>query len=782
MMSAPQAALVSAIAAMDFARAQPTSTEREQAEAVAGWLEGEALYRVNRSADAAPVIASALKQAEAVASGTKLQGDLLKARGSVEAAQGRVQPALLDFQQAFRVYQRAGVTRGQAMMLQDIGAIYSDAHDYEHTISYYRQSSELYSGDPALTLTAHNNIGEVYLGLHNDDQALKEFTLALKDARGMNSAAMMVRVLPNLAEAQARKGKWIEAKASLAEALKVAASDSSAKPWTPFIQGEVAEVELKRGGLPEARAAIERAFAGQDLTRTQAEFREDHKTAWQVYAALGDPAHALAHLLAFKRLDDQQRELAASTDAALIGARFDFANQDLKIARLRAEKLQKDIVMAHARSRAQNTLLGTVLGAGGVFIVLVFASFVTMRRSRDAVRTANSRLENTNSALERALKAKSQFLATTSHEIRTPLNGILGMAQVLLADSSISEAVRGRVEVVHSAGETMRALVDDILDLAKMERGSTSVDKRPMNLPHLLEGTIQLWRAQSEAKGVSLLLDAPNLPTTIIEDENRLRQVLFNLMSNAIKFTDRGGVTLRVLLQGEGIAFAVSDSGLGIALEDQERVFEPFIQVEGGTTRRHGGTGLGLAICRDVTRALGGDIKLESRPGQGSVFTVHLPLQQAQTAAPLEIATPGVRSSQMTLADSRVMVVEPNPLARAVLSHSLKAEFAAVTTVDSLDAGLTLLSQERFDQVLVAGEALGSDIMSASDAASVIAAAAAAPVSVLLTQASSDLTVMLSATPIWQLLERPITSQALVTALSRPHPSVPPEIETRAAA
>ena len=765
MMSAPQAALAASEAALRVTQGRTPSPQRERAEATAGWLKGEALTRLNRPRLAQPVIEAALAKAQAVAPGEKLEGDLLKARGSMWSTLGRVQPALVDLQAAFRVFQKAEIPRSQAIVLQDIGAIYADARDYAHMAKYYEQSSEIFKDDGPIALAAHNNLGNAYRELGRTGDALKEFSVAIGIARKMDSPALIVRVLPNLAAAQTREGDYTGAEATLNEAFRDADADAGARAWKqPYLWGARARLEARRGRLAEARAALESTFAGQDIAHTSLPYREFHDVAWRVYSRLGDPGRALAHLAAFKRLDDEARDLAASTNAALMGAEFDFANQDLKIARLRAGQLQNDVELARSRERSQRNLTIVLAGAGGVVFTLVLIGFLNVRRSRNVIRASNEKLEITNTALERALKAKSQFLATTSHEIRTPLNGILGMTQVLLADATLPAPARGRVELLHGAGQTMRALVDDLLDLAKMETGRITVSKAPLRLDRLIDDATKLWRAEAQNKGLFLTLDADDLPPAIVEDEARLRQVLFNLMSNAIKFTEAGGVILRVRLADERIAFDVTDTGIGIGEQDCDRIFEAFTQVDGGTTRRHGGTGLGLAICRDVARALGGDVEVCSRPGQGSTFTLSLPLlvHEAEVAMPADVRAPA------SLAEARFLIVELNPLARSILRAVLQPHVAHVEVAADLATAARSLEDGGFNHLLVAGEALGREPEAAAAALDGLRDhARTAGVSLLLTSAEPALKAALPRSETLQLLDRPISSEALLSALRR---------------
>ncbi|MBK6705503.1 MAG: hypothetical protein IPG56_18235 [Caulobacteraceae bacterium] len=249
-----------------------------------------------------------------------------------------------------------------------------------------------------------------------------------------------------------------------------------------------------RGDSIRAAELILRTFQGEDLSATTVPFRDFHRSAHEIYSALGNERLALRHLEAFKRLDDEARDVAANANMALMGAQFDFASQELQISQLRTQPLE-----AEARQR---TLI--FFGALAIAMVILGAlgyGYVSMRKSRNQVQAANDQLNETNVALGKALKAKSEFLATTSHEIRTPLNGILGMTQVMLQDAKIAADIRERVQVVHGAGESMRAIVDDILDVAKMETGKITVAAEPFNPAPTLEDVSRLWRHNAEAKG-----------------------------------------------------------------------------------------------------------------------------------------------------------------------------------------------------------------------------------------------------------------------------------------
>jgi len=243
----------------------------------------------------------------------------------------------------------------------------------------------------------------------------------------------------------------------------------------------------------------------------------------------------------------------------------------------------------------------------------------------DSVAESFRRLEDARQKAEEANQAKTAFLATVSHELRTPLNGILGFADLLtseLADTEHAEHAR----IINQSGQHLLTLVSEILDLAKIEAGEMNFQYDDLPLHSFLEATFALHRANAERKGLALdLILADDLPIYLHTDTNRLRQVLNNLLGNAVKFTEKGSITLAARREAEMIAISVSDTGPGIAPEYQEVIFEKFKQLEHFLTREHGGTGLGLALARQLTEHMGGHIGLVSEPNRGSTFTIYLP-------------------------------------------------------------------------------------------------------------------------------------------------------------
>ncbi|MEP9404020.1 ATP-binding protein [Sphingomonas silueang] len=640
------------------------------------WLRAEAEARTGDPVAARVLVDRGLALVDGGSSA--IRGDLLRTRGDLATDRSDVAAALADYQAAYQAYLAAGNMRGCALALTSIASLYREGGDYESALRYLGQAIDI-GGDPTMMASIYNNRGNVLAETRRDKQAVRDFRRALV-LIGDTNPALAARVWGNLARSQVAVGDTRAAWSSVSRGIAIARRQGS-RQALDGLRSISARIAMERGDRARALRLIDGIFAGVDLTATTLAERDNHRNAYAVYAAAGQTTKALAHLEALNRLDDQATQVATSAKTALMSARFDFQNQELRIAGLKQAELRRNVAFERSRARFERILFMVGAGAVGIVIIVLGVVVLTLRRSRDEVRAANAGLETTNAALGRALEAKTEFLATTSHEIRTPLNGILGMTQVMLADPALPPVTRDRLGVVQGAGLAMRALVDDILDLAKMTAGKLSVTLEPTDPAAVLHEVAAMWRTQAQERGLAFAVAIDPLPAWIESDPGRLRQIVNNLLSNAIKFTAQGSIALTAQAAGERLRITVRDSGIGIAPERQREVFESFRQADASTTRRYGGTGLGLTISRNLAQALGGDILLDSVEGEGATFTVDLPL--------VPVAAPAGAVAERS--GEELVVVEANPIVRGKLRGLLAPHVAGIAfagRVDDLIAGL----------------------------------------------------------------------------------------------
>ncbi|MDB5419607.1 MAG: Histidine kinase, gyrase and HSP90-like ATPase [Phenylobacterium sp.] len=349
-------------------------------------------------------------------------------------------------------------------------------------------------------------------------------------------------------------------------------------------------------------------------------------------------------------------------------------------------------------------------GLRGVQLVVAAAGLVTvvnffylarrqLDRSRTVLRVARHQAQQGEFAAESANTAKSAFLATMSHEIRTPLNGVLGMTQAMAADE-LSEVQRDRLSVIHRSGEALLAILNDVLDLSKIEAGKLELETIEFDLGELAQGAYSAFTALANKKGLSFALDIAQARGRYLGDPTRIRQILYNLISNALKFTDQGEIRVTARHDGAMLEIAVADTGVGISPDNLVRLFQKFDQLDSSTTRRYGGTGLGLAICHDLGQLMGGEIAVESRVGEGSRFIVRLPLPMiGEERTPPQLAPAPV--SDLKPMRLRVLAAEDNAVNQLVLKTLLHQLGLDPTVVEDGAAAVAAWAAGEWDVILM---------------------------------------------------------------------------------
>jgi PAS domain S-box-containing protein len=321
---------------------------------------------------------------------------------------------------------------------------------------------------------------------------------------------------------------------------------------------------------------------------------------------------------------------------------------------------------------------------------------VSQIRDITARKAMEDELRAARQAAEAAAQVKAEFLANMSHELRTPLTSVIGFTRLALDQGGLSETARGYVAKASNAGAALLATVNDILDFSKLESGQLQIRPEPCDVGEVCRETLELFSADAGAKGVALRYDAKGLPPAVRLDPTRLRQILLNLIGNAVKFSERGEVRLTAAWKAGRLQVSVKDDGPGIAADQQQLLFRRFSQVDGSATRRHGGSGLGLAICLGLAEAMGGSIGVESKPGKGARFFFELPAERCDVEAvgeaqALATVPPG----------ARVLVADDHAFNRELVRAVLAPFGAEVTEAADGAEVVAAAAREAFDIILM---------------------------------------------------------------------------------
>jgi signal transduction histidine kinase/ActR/RegA family two-component response regulator len=369
--------------------------------------------------------------------------------------------------------------------------------------------------------------------------------------------------------------------------------------------------------------------------------------------------------------------------------------------------------MAPGRTHLTQSVLQQFLLSLFICAVPVNNALGDMARTAQRLRRVHATARAAQNAAVAANLAKSQFIANVSHEVRTPLNGVLGMAQVLAA-GDLSDLQRQRVNVIHSSGEVLLAILNDVLDFSKIEAGKLDLEATPFDLLKVAREVQAAFSAVAEGKKLKLDLrfdesrpDQGGVDTRAhdlyLGDPTRVRQIISNLVSNALKFTQAGEVEIVVSYLEAGVVVSVRDTGLGIPADKLPKLFAQFEQVDASTTRRFGGTGLGLSICHELCRLMGGRIVVESQFGEGSTFTVHLPLSRvhAAEAEPLQNLVCAADAADTTTGELRILAAEDNKINQLVLTSLLQQIGVALTMVEDGALAVEAWRTGDFDLILM---------------------------------------------------------------------------------
>ncbi|MEM8963625.1 MAG: ATP-binding protein [Acidobacteriota bacterium] len=555
-----------------------------------------------------------------------------------------------------------------------LGRLFLDAGKPREALPWLERSRELLTGTDRrdLLASAMDDLGRAWLALGDDEQALDGFELARALAAEAGAQDIHVRALHGIAEVYRQRGDTTRAIEVLETAVATAREHE-----------QIEQLWLRLKNLSEVYGEAGR---------------------WQdAYAALSEYEQ-----LKTESLDQGSRRLLATMQA-----RYEAEERDREIELLRKDQALQEAEIRNERNRRRGLVI--------VFIILIALLMLLFNRYRlqmraTRMREAVDKERQVNERLRAVDRLKDEFLANTSHELRTPLFGITGLAESLIdgAAGEVSEPVKENLSMIVASGRRLGHLVNDILDFSKLRHHSLELDRHSVELQPVVDVVLTLSRQLVGDKDLRLVnaveLDLP----AVDADENRLQQILYNLIGNAIKFTEQGVVEVSAeRADDDHLAIHVRDTGIGIPLPAQARIFDAFEQAETSVDRSHGGTGLGLAVTRQLVELHGGQIKVESTPGDGTTFTFTLPIAApgaevvtAPTAAlmppmPVNDSQAVIVSPTLDAEVARILAVDDESVNRQVIRNYLAGQPFELVTAASGDEALALLERERFDLVLL---------------------------------------------------------------------------------
>jgi signal transduction histidine kinase/DNA-binding response OmpR family regulator len=637
-----------------------------------------------------------------------LRARLLYVAGTAHSFGDDAGPAFEHFLAAREIWTELGVDVGVASTYEGMAKLRLAAGDVEGAVALYEDAWTLIEDQPEewIHFLVLNNLGSALNDIGRTEEARVALAHALAVAEALDNPRAISSARLNLAEALARAAELEEAE-RLAAAGLAEARELGLKYFE--INGLQALALVARGRGDLARSA---ALAGEALEIAEEEgnasyLKEVHELLADVSEQLGDHQAALAHLRAFERLRDEVYSSQERRESALLRTELGLARTEREIEGLRRDQEISSLLMSRDRQTLRLLAMGSILGL--VALTIMALLYREQARAKQVAEARARELAESEERANAANAAKSEFIAVMSHEIRTPLNGVIGMAQVL-AGEEMRPAQREQVSAILESGRMLMTILNDVLDLSKIEAGKLTITRVSEDIRTSLRGLVSLWTPRAKEKRSTLLLTiGEGTPDLLVFDPVRVRQCVSNLISNAVKFTDGGtiAVAVRVRAEKDGTAIVtidVADTGIGMSEEVQAKLFGSFVQADESTSRRFGGTGLGLSITRRLARMMDGDVSVESSPGAGSTFT--LTFRAGFAAGSAAQATPA-SSGEIEVCDpaglsgKRLLVVDDNKVNRDLARHLLGPAGAAVWEAQNGQQALAMLDERRFDLVLL---------------------------------------------------------------------------------
>jgi signal transduction histidine kinase len=639
----------------------------------------------------------ALEKSEALENKSLIASNLSNI-GNVYRIQGDIDQALNYLNRGNKIFKKIGDLERQMSLQNTIGAIYSQQGENKEALEIYSKNLAYYKklGDKVNTAGTLSNIGGIYREQRDFSKALENYKVALKifEERG---------VMQGVAGASLQIGGIYYDKGNLPLALEYQTKALNIskkigyKEGILLAEGSIASIYAKKGidkkalslGTNALEIAQERGNVGQIMN---AAF-----TLGASYKATGQYKEALE----MNELYFQMRDSLTSEENQKAVIQLQVQSEYEKQKAIDDLENEKRVAIETQKKENQQKL-SIAIGVGLLLISLL--ALVIFNRLK-VTRQQKAIIEGQKKKVEQSEKYKEQFLANMSHEIRTPMHAISGMTNILVRKEHLNHQEKF-LQAIRKSSRNLLVILNDILDLSKIEAGKIDIQSNPMNLREVVLNVSDLLKAKAEEKGLSLHTDlAAEIPEYVYGDPTRLNQILLNLLGNAIKFTQKGSVSLSVITVADKLRFAIQDSGIGIPTDQLENIFNSFEQVNDSITRKHGGTGLGLNISKQLVELQNGRIWVESQEGIGSTFFFELPLLRVEADKKIEgqVTDDQLKEMAAALSGLNILVVEDDELNSIIAGEDLEYYLKEVTIgyAENGQAAIQEFETGKYDLILM---------------------------------------------------------------------------------
>ena len=627
-----------------------------------------------------------LKKSEALDNKSLIASNLSKI-GKVYQIQGDIDQALNYLNRGSNIFKELGYLRQQISLQNTISAIYSDQGDFKEALDILSENLVYFkkSEDKVSIAGTLSNIGEIYRKQGNFTKAMENFKVALKTFEEKGYMQGVAGVSIQIGGIHYDQGNFPLALEYKTKALNIS-KKIGYKEGIFLAEGGIASIYEKQGIDRKAISLGKNALEFALETENVSQIRDAAFILGTNYKATGQYKEALEMNELYFQMRDSLRSEENQKAVIQLQVRSNYEKQKA-IDDLENEKL----VAIETQKKESQQKLSIVIGIGLLlisFLALGIFNRLKITREQKAI------IEEQKKKVEQSEKYKEQFLANMSHEIRTPMHAISGMVKILKRNEHLP-AQDTFLNAMHTSSDNLVVILNDVLDLSKIEAGKLDIENIPMSPTSVIENVAQILKYKAEEKGLQLNYQVENdVPSLIMGDPTRLNQVLINLAGNAIKFTEKGNVNILLQKENDRLKFSVKDTGIGISKEKVEMVFGAFEQAKDSTTRDYGGTGLGLSISKQLVELQQGKIWAESEEGKGSTFFVELPLVVAAANAVSENIITEERLNAMTtsLQGIRILLAEDNAFNQMIAQDDLSF-FIKDVKIDVVENGLLAVEQ-----------------------------------------------------------------------------------------